>query len=299
MVSSLNLLAPAKINIYLHVTGRRDDGYHNLDSLVVFADIGDRLQITPTSGALELTIRGPFAGAFTAEARDAGSQSTNLVIRAARALAGHVGRDPAMHLTLTKSLPLAAGIGGGSADAAALIWGLMEMWGIPVSAPFLPDLMRGIGMDVPACLRCAPVRMTGRGDILEHIANLPEMPVVLVNPGKVCPTPEVFRRFKGPMRGDVCYPSDLATPAALIAFLEAQDNDLVAPAREIVPDIDIALGLLAGRRGCRLARMSGSGATVFGLFDTREAAESAAEEISFAQPQWWVRHGTINSPARY
>lgn len=297
--SPLSIFAPAKINLYLHVTGRQDNGYHLLDSLAVFADIGDKITIEP-SYDFAFQVSGPYAPAFTAQDRDASRNSGNLVVRAAYALADQMGKDLPFRITLIKNLPLAAGIGGGSSDAAALLWGLMSLWNIPMTtSPWLPDLMRKIGADVPACLRCMPVRMTGIGDILDPVANLPEIPVVLVNPGKHCATPEVFRRFIGPMRMAKPLPDSLTTPRGLIDFLKNQDNDLTPAACEIVPEIEEAIGLLSAQEGCGLARMSGSGATVFGLFESMDDAEYAIAAIANARPGWWVRGGTINSPQRY
>jgi 4-diphosphocytidyl-2-C-methyl-D-erythritol kinase len=297
--SPLSIFAPAKINLYLHVTGRQENGYHLLDSLAVFADIGDRITIEP-SYDFAFQVSGPYAPAFTAQDRDATRSSGNLVVRAAWALADQMDKELSFRITLTKNLPLAAGIGGGSSDAAAVLWGLMNLWNIPMaSSPWLPDLMRGIGADVPACLRCLPVRMTGIGDILDPIANLPEIPVVLVNPGRHCATPDVFRKFMGPMRMANPLPASLASPKDLIDFLKAQDNDLTPAACEIVPEIGETISLLSVQQGCALARMSGSGATVFGLFDTMDDAEYAIAAIANARPGWWVRGGTINSPQRY
>lgn len=296
---STTIFAPAKINLYLHVTGRREDGYHDLDSLAVFADIGDRLTIAPSANGFDLAIEGPYAAAFSAQDRDSSPASSNLVTRAAWALARAAGRTPDVRITLTKNLPLAAGIGGGSADAAATLWGLMDLWQIPISAPFLPPLMRALGADVPACLRCASVRIAGIGDILEHIPDLPEIPVVLANPGKHCATPEAFRRFIGPMRGEARLPDDLSTPESLISFLRSCENDLTPAAMEIVPEIGACIAALAEEKDCLLSRMSGSGATVYGLFSGMEEAQRAAEAITLSHPRWWVRVGTINSPERY
>ncbi len=298
MAERATLFAPAKINLYLHVTQKRDDGYHELDSLVVFADIGDRIVIEPAND-FQLLVNGPYADAFGVRERDSSPASGNLAVRAARSLARHTGRTDNLRITLTKNIPLASGLGGGSADAAAVLWGLMDMWKVPLSTAFLPRLMRDLGADVPACLRCAPVRMRGIGNILDHIPNLPEIPVVLVNPGKHCPTPEVFRRFIGPMRGELTYPDTLTDPDAFIDFLVAQENDLTPAALELVPEIHDVLRALQGTKGCRLARMSGSGASVFGLFSNADEASTAAEEISMTRPRWWVRTGTINSPERY
>jgi 4-diphosphocytidyl-2-C-methyl-D-erythritol kinase len=294
----LTVFAPAKINLYLHITGRREDGYHSLDSLAVFADIGDRIAIEP-SGDFQLQIRGPFSTAFTAQDRESGPLSSNLVTRAAWALARTLRREPRVKITLTKNLPLASGLGGGSADAAAAIWGLMELWQIPLSSPFLPGLMASLGADIPACLRCMPVRMTGIGDVLQPVPDLPDIPAVLVNPLKHCPTPSIFRRFAGPMRDFARMPDDLSSMSDLIAFLREQDNSLTEAAIECVPEIAGIIALLGRQPGCALSRMSGSGATVFGLFTTMEEAMDAAETIAFSHSGWWVRAGTVNSPGRY
>jgi 4-diphosphocytidyl-2-C-methyl-D-erythritol kinase len=295
----LTVFAPAKINLYLHVTGKRDDGYHTLDSLAVFADIGDRITFEAARD-FSFQINGPYAKAFSSRDRDDSASSTNLAVRAAYALAKQTGQDLTFRMTLTKNLPLAAGIGGGSSDAAAVLWGLMNHWGISMTAsPWLPGMMMELGADVPACLRCLPVRMSGVGDILEAIPNLAEIPVVLINPGKHCPTADVFRRFIGPMRAEMQMPNDLHTSDGLIAFLKTRNNDLTNAASEIVPEIRQCLNILAQQKNCALARMSGSGATVFGLFDLAEDAQDAAEAITRAFPEWWVRTGTINAPERY
>lgn len=295
----LSVFAPAKINLYLHITGRQDNGYHRLDSLAVFADIGDKITLEAAED-FSFQITGPYAAAFTAQDRDATRNSGNLAVRAAWALADQLGKDLPFRMTLTKNLPLAAGIGGGSSDAAAVLWALMNLWHVSMTASlFLPGLMRGIGADVPACLRCLPVRMTGIGDILDSVPGLPEIPVVLLNPGKHCPTPDVFRRFSGPMHMTSPMPADLTAPESLIDYLKKQGNDLTPAACGIVPEIGEAVSLLSAQQGCDLARMSGSGATIFGLFESMDDAENAVAAIANAKPGWWVRGGTINSPQRY
>ncbi|MGZ9097456.1 MAG: 4-(cytidine 5'-diphospho)-2-C-methyl-D-erythritol kinase [Micavibrio sp.] len=294
----ITVFAPAKINLYLHVARLREDGYHDIDSLAVFADIGDRILIEPAND-FTLLINGPFAGAFTAKETDSSPSSSNLVTRAVWEIARAARRDPKFRITLTKNLPLASGLGGGSSDAAATIWGLMNLWSIPITTPLLPELMADLGADIPACLRCAPVQMSGIGDILDLAPDLPEIPVVLVNPGKHCPTAGVFRRFIGPMRGEVTIPEHLSSYDALIDFLTRRDNDLTPAATELVPDISQILNAFAEQKNCGLSRMTGSGATVFGLFEHMEDAKESAEAISLANPRWWVRVGTLNSPERY
>jgi len=294
-----SIFAPAKINLYLHLTGRRDDGYHLLDSLIAFADIGDELTIRSAS-EFGFEVTGPFAERFSAAERDASPDSSNLVVRAAWALARAAGKAPDVHITLNKVLPLAAGIGGGSSDAAAAIWGLMKLWSIPESAPYLPDVMAELGADVPVCLNCQSARMQGIGEVIEPLAQLPEMPALLVNPLEPCATPEVFLRtgkaFKPAVSKDL---SALTTKTELLDFLQQQENDLTPAAMEITPVIGDVLGALERSQGCALARMSGSGATCFGLFDSTESCQKAADHLRGDHPGWWIKAGTLGAPSRY
>lgn len=275
---AVEAFAPAKINLSLHVTGRRGDGYHLLDSLVIFADIGDRLHLAP-SPEISLAVTGPRAAGVPADA-------DNLVWKAA-ALMGAGVRGAA--ITLEKHLPAAAGLGGGSSDAAATLRALAALWGValpPASA------ILALGADVPVCLAPAPVRMRGIG---EHVTPAPELPalgLVLVNPGVDVPTGAVFAAL--PCRANQPMPKALPRwpdSAALAQWLGAQRNDLEAPARALAPPIEVALAALNGTQGCQIARMSGSGATCFGLFPGRAAARAAALAISRAEPGWWVAAG--------
>ena len=255
--------APAKLNLALHVTGRRADGYHLLDSLVCFADIGDRVTLTP--GPLSLTIDGPFAAGLAAEA-------DNLCLRAARLAGGQA----ALHLH--KTLPVASGIGGGSADAAAVLRGLARM-GHP-----LPERAERLGADVPVCLMGLPARMQGIGERLTPLPALPPLHLVLVNPGLAVPTPAIFaqldRRDGAPLPP---IPAFLDAPA-LIGWLQGMRNDLQPPAIALAPVIAEVLQALDAQ-GAQLARMSGSGATCFGLFpDAPRAAAAAARRSSGGTP---------------
>ena len=265
--------APAKINLTLHVTGRRANGYHNLDSLVVFADRGDRLTASRAE-RMGLTITGPMAAGLAAD-------EGNLVLRAAHLL----GVGPT-HLHLTKQLPLASGIGGGSSDAAAAIRALCLLHGIP-----LPDAasVAGLGADVPVCLSPHPQRMRELGERIESVSGLPDFWMVLVNPGVALPTPTVFaaldRPDGAPMPDRLPNWPDLP---ALAAFLSAQRNDLEPAALALAPPVAAALAALRSQSRCALARMSGSGATCFGLFPYAAAATAAAAAITHAQPDWWV-----------
>lgn len=301
---TLSVLAPAKINLYLHVTGIREDGYHLLDSLVAFADCGDRIEIEPASG-FSFRIKGPFAPAFTAAERDETPESANIAVRAAWLYAQTAGKDLSCRLTLIKNMPLAAGIGGGSSDAAAVLWGLAVFWGLPCPHPQISALAGALGADVPACLAAAPVHMTGIGDVLKPAPFLPDVPVLLVNPGRPCPTPEIFRLFdrsaQKPEKGRLPFsmPDRPLEAEELIAFLRQRTNDLEKAATGHVPVIADTLQALEKSNGCRLARMSGSGATCFALFENEDDAAIAATDILHAHPSWWVRAGILNRAARY
>jgi len=265
--------APAKINLALHVAGRRGDGYHLLDSLVVFADVGDRITVK-AADALSLTVTGPMAAGLTAG-------DDNLVLRAARAF----GAAPGAAITLEKHLPVAAGIGGGSSDAAATLRALARLWQRPLPAP---TAVLALGADVPVCLAGRPARMTGIGAGLVPVM-LPAAWLVLVNPGVQLSTGAVFAGLK--RHGHPAMPRDLPQfqgVADLAAFLRLARNDLEAPAIRLAPAIAQCKATLAAMSGCLLARMSGSGATCFGLFADPLTAHAAAHALQAAQPGWWV-----------
>jgi 4-diphosphocytidyl-2-C-methyl-D-erythritol kinase len=295
---ALDILAPAKINLYLNVTGRLDNGFHTLDSVVAFADAGDRLLIEP-AGDFDFVVKGPFARGFTAAELDASPNSRNLVARAAWAMANAARRDLRVRMVLTKNVPIASGLGGGSSDAAAAMWGLMERWGLDAAAqPWLPALAASLGADVPVCLACRPTRMRGIGEQLEALPELPEIPVLLVNPAIACPTGEVFRRFARPFSAEARLPEGLGI-AALLDVLQDNHNDLTEAAVNLVPEISFALEAMKAQPGCLMARMSGSGATCFALFHDPGAVLDAAEHIVRTHPGWWVRAATLNRPERY
>ena len=266
-------LAPAKVNLALHVTGRRADGYHLIDSLVVFPRLGDLIEAEPAAG-LSLAIAGAFA-------RDLGAGADNLVLRAALAL-----RRPGdgAALRLTKSLPVAAGIGGGSADAAAALRLLARLWQAPLPGP--AALLR-LGADLPVCLAGRSCRMRGIGETLAPLA-LPPFWLVLANPGVPLATAAVFAGLPRRDNPPLAAPPALPDAAALAAFLAAQRNDLEIPAAALAPPIAEARAALAAQPGCRLARMSGSGATCFGLFAAGPEALAAAAALIRARPGWWV-----------
>lgn len=257
-------VAPAKINLTLHVTGQRADGYHLLDSLVIFAELADHLWLTP-SAATSLQVSGPFAEGVPEDGR-------NLVWRAAE-LAGMP-----LNIRLDKRLPHGAGIGGGSADAAAVL----RAFGGQASAAEL-------GADVPVCLSERPQRMRGIGDVLEQVSGVPAFSLVLVNPGVQVPTPDIFRALARKQNPAMAARLHWPSRAAFLSWLADQRNDLEAPAIATAPVIRDVLAALRRANGCRLARMSGSGATCFGIFESDAQAREAAAQIAAAQPDWWAQ----------
>jgi len=268
---TVEVAAPAKVNLTLHITGRRDDGYHTLDSLVAFARVGDVVRVE-RADETRLTVTGPFAAGVPAGPE-------NLVLRAAALL------DAPAAITLEKNLPPASGVGGGSADAAATLRALAALYGceVPGTAALL-----GLGADVPVCMARGVVRMRGIGEVVEPAFAPLQWPMILVNPGVEVPTGEVFRRLacpdNPPMPGELYDPKFFEFPD----WLGRQRNDLEAPAREIAPVIGEVIEAILAETGCRFARMSGSGATCYGLFDEAADAEAAAAAIGEAHPGWWV-----------
>jgi 4-diphosphocytidyl-2-C-methyl-D-erythritol kinase len=272
--------APAKINLCLHVTGRRSDGYHLLDSLVVFADIGDRIEVAAGSG-LSLRLTGPEAKGLTADA-------DNLVLRAARLMGV---ADAA--ILLDKQLPVASGIGGGSADAAATLRALSRLTGRALPPE---EVVLQLGADVPVCLAGQPARMSGIGETLAPLPPLPTLWVVLANPRHPVPTPQVFAALVSRDNPPLPDLRSEAQPTAqsFTAWLAAQTrNDLVPPALTLVPALEQVQTALAATTGCLLARMSGSGGTHFGLFAERDEAQDAARLLGKSHPDWWIVSGRI------
>jgi 4-diphosphocytidyl-2-C-methyl-D-erythritol kinase len=275
--------APAKINLSLRVLGRRPDGYHELQSLVVFADCGDVLAGEPAAD-LRLDIAGPFASALAGD-------PDNLVLRAARLLADHLGRKPGAHLALEKNLPVASGIGGGSADAAAALRLLARLWNAEVTHAELASLALRLGADVPVCLDGSPAMMRGRGESIVRIHGLPRFWLVLANPRVAVSTADVFRLLAAPDLGERSAGREMPPTGALdalIGWLDDNGNDLEAPALKLAPVIVAVIEALASAKDCRLARMSGSGATCFGLFEQENQARAAQAAIARARPDWWV-----------
>jgi len=285
--------APAKVNLTLRVIGRRADGYHEISSLVAFADCGDRLSLEP-GDSLVLTVGGP-------RARDVGAEADNLVLKAARALAARVpGLIPgAFHLD--KELPIAAGIGGGSADAAAALRLLARANNLSSGDPRLYEAARATGADVPVCIESRPRLMWGIGERLSPALDLPPLSAVLVNPGVALATKDVFANWtkdaKAALPLDIADVEGIQGEAGLLELLARDGNDLEQPARKLAPVVAEAIAALLALPGCRLARMSGSGATCFGIFDSPDTARTAALALPGKFPRWWVQPCRLGAPA--
>ncbi len=275
-MTTVEVFAPAKINLTLHVTGQREDGYHLLDSLVCFAHVGDRLTVSPAPSN-QLTVTGRYAGAVP-------TGDDNLIWKAAGLL------NRAFDVTLEKNLPVASGIGGGSADAAAALSAMTSVMNCPM--PGL-EAQLSLGADVPVCVMGGLVRMRGIGDQLEPLdTGAFPWPMVLVNPGVPVSTPAVFRSLASKTNAPMASPFELGpSPIQMDGFIDwlaQQRNDLEAPAKELVTEVGDVLDRIQAQSGCLLARMSGSGATCFGIFAEDDAARSAAQALSAEQPDWWV-----------
>jgi 4-diphosphocytidyl-2-C-methyl-D-erythritol kinase len=277
--------APAKINLDLLITGRRPDGYHELDSLVVFGAPRDRLTFR-SDDRLRLDVVGPFARVLAGE-------PDNLVRRAAKRLAAAVGRPAAGRITLDKRIPVAAGLGGGSSDAAATLRGLNRLWRLNMTAADLAPLGLQLGADVPVCLHGRAARMRGIGERLDFVGGLPDLALLLVNPGQPVATAAVFGGLGGIPRAAADPGPPPRERAALLAWLRARANHLQASACRLVPAIGAVLVALAAQPRCELARMSGSGASCFGLFADQAALAAAAGAISRAHPDWWLASSIV------
>lgn len=285
---SFTIVAPAKINLYLHVTGKRDDGYHELDSLVAFAGIQDTLTFS-SADDLSLEIDGPFGEELSADPE-------NLVLQAARKLQAMAGCDKGAAIGLSKYLPLASGIGGGSADAAAALKGLSQLWELDVPAEDMLGLALTLGADVPVCLNGQAVFMGGIGERLIPAPDLPTCSVVLVNPGIALSTPAVFKaRSELGQEFSESHPFDHqpSDAAELASILAVRKNDLAPAAQRLAPEITDVILELNQCEGALLARMSGSGATCFALFADPGEAADAALKLSGRHPDWWVQAGSL------
>lgn len=286
MAAGASAPAAAKVNLALHILGRRADGYHAVETLIAFAAVADRVTVRAATEP-SLLISGPFAAALAGEAPE-----RNLAWRAAGRFAAAFGGPP-RGIALDKQLPVAAGLGGGSADAAAVLRLLAGDAGIPLEEPRLVAIAGSLGADVHACLAGGPCIARGIGELLEPLDAFPTVPVLLVNPGVAVPTAAVFGAWAAGA-GVTCAPIDRAAieaagdGPALAAALAGTGNMLEEPATAIAPEVAVALDALRSNRGCLLARMSGSGATCFGLFRDDDGAAAAAQQIGRRFAGWWL-----------
>ena len=280
---SVEAFAPAKVNLTLHVTGRRADGYHLLESLVVFPDVGDRLTFSEAD-TLSLEVSGPMADGVPTDA-------SNLCLRAARLLGGTRGA----RISLEKRLPRGAGIGGGSSDAGATLRGLAKLWTVPLLSPAATV---SLGADVPVCVGAPKAAvMSGIGEVLSPAPEMPPFAMLLVNPRVATPTGAVFAALaaKGDMAAQPMprMPIRFRDLEDLVRWLKTTRNDLEEPASEFAP-IGAVRAAIEAQADCAFARMSGSGSTCFGLFESRPQADAAAEAIRRSHPEWWISVGDVS-----
>jgi 4-diphosphocytidyl-2-C-methyl-D-erythritol kinase len=284
---ALTCAAPAKINLALHVVGQRADGHHLLESLVTFADSGDRIAFAPAD-ADRFTVSGPFSRDLPVSAD---GKTGNLVLRARdllrQELIGRGATAGAVHLHLEKNLPIASGIGGGSADAAATLRGLLSLWNDQIAPERLTTLALDLGADVPMCLDGRPLLAKGIGEEITPLTELPSFAIVLVNPLVAVSTPVIFRMLAEKRNPPLALPQVTRTAADWLTALAGMRNDLERSARALEPAIEAVSGALQ-EADADLVRMSGSGATCFGLFDSDEKAAAAAQRISANHPGWYV-----------
>ncbi|WP_193172325.1 4-(cytidine 5'-diphospho)-2-C-methyl-D-erythritol kinase [Nisaea nitritireducens] len=281
---SATLIAPAKINLSLTVLGRRDDGFHDLISLVAFADLHDRLSVTLSeTGSDQLTVAGPFAGSLD---RD------NLVLKAISAFRKEIGPVPPLSITLHKAIPVAAGLGGGSADAAAILRLLAREHGLTTMAPSIQAIAAGLGADIPVCLDSRCRYMRGTGTTLDpEESGFARYPALLVNPGVAVPTGAVF----GALAAEQKAGRDISGPRSLAEDIVTGRNDLEAPAVAVAPEIGPVLSALSDLPGALGARLSGSGATCFALFETDSERDRAAERFRQTYPAYWLHAGALRN----
>ncbi|MCC3303381.1 4-(cytidine 5'-diphospho)-2-C-methyl-D-erythritol kinase [Sneathiella sp. HT1-7] len=282
----ITAFARSKVNLFLHVTGKRNDGYHLLESLVVFPEWGDRITVKKGK-SITLEVTGPFSQLI-------GSTEENLAFKAAHLLKREGGSNEGARIVLEKNLPVAAGIGGGSADAAAVLKSLNVLWNIGFSNNRLGQIGLALGADVPVCLYGKPAMMSGIGEQISGLREFPKFNILLVNPGISASTGDVFSQLT--ISEKITSSDDFSgrTARELFIGLAAMRNDLEAPALEVAPVIDAVLSSIKEQKGCHLARMSGSGATCFGLFEEEEAAEMAARDILERHPDWWVQAAAVD-----
>lgn len=275
-----SLPAPAKLNLFLHITGTREDGLHTLQSLIVFTDVGDTISFSPHDGFL-LDTTGPFA-------EDLGPPQDNIVYKAARALAAAYNAPLRGSILLEKNLPVASGIGGGSSNAATALLGLVRLWDLPDEPDRLQKIAVTLGADVPSCLIRKPVWAEGAGEKMMRLPGMPGLHLVLATPPVATPTVAVYQGFRGRYSPPLQFMGRRKTMQEWIADLKLYRNDLTDAAIDINPDIKTVLQAIADTPNCQFARMSGSGATCFGVYEYAGAAAAAVNKLRQTHPDWWI-----------
>ncbi len=282
MMHHLSALAPAKINLTLHVTGKRDDGYHFLESLITFVMLGDIIEVKPAD-TLTLKTTGPFAAGLPERQKD------NVILKVANLLREHYEITEGAAISVYKELPVASGVGGGSTDAATTARLLALLWNLPCTLSELDDLLIPLGADIPACLHQKSLLVRGVGEVAEEV-YLPPAWLVLCNPGKAVSTTEIFSRFRLPATTE---PLPALGSVDFIGLAELTRNDLTDAAISYAPEIVDILDILSVQEGCDLARMSGSGATCYGVFSSHAEAAKAMESMQTRFPGFWVRKAPL------
>lgn len=276
------LKAPAKVNLFLHVTGKTENGYHSLQSLIAFTDLVDSIEITPSDNFQ-----------FTTNSQDQElTGNDNLVVRAAKTLSEAVNKDLNVAIHLTKNIPVGAGLGGGSSDAATTIKALIEYWDIR-EPENLQKLLNHLGADVPACYEQSACYVEGYGEIIHPIDNIPRCDALLIYPNIFCSTADIFKNYSDEYSKEIGLLAKFKDQDHLYDFLNAQQNDLTKTASNLYPDIKKVLQTISSQTGCAVARMSGSGSSCFGLFENKEQSIAAANEIQKERPDWFVRPVTL------
>ncbi len=287
-LDTLKFSASAKINLYLHITGTRDDGYHTLESLMCFCDLEDVITLMP-AGETTLSVGGEFAKELSSEEVD-----DNLISKALKVLQQYSDKPLQYKIELEKNIPLGAGLGGGSADAAAVIRAVTNGLGLGIAPEMLDDILLSLGADVPVCYRNAPCIVRGIGEEIVPVKMTQKLYGVLVNPNAHCSTVEIFKNYDSDFTKQNSSISDIAKFDNLISFLKAQNNDLENVAIKMHSVIEKVLQEISTQDNCALSRMSGSGSTCFGLFESEQDAETAEQKLKTANPEWWVRKIVFN-----
>ncbi len=280
----ISLIAPAKVNLFLHVTGKREDGYHELQSLVAFANFGDKITITPAER---------FSFSFDSTSKNMPTDESNIIICAANLLAAELNKNLNCHIHLTKSIPIGAGLGGGSSDAAAVIEGLLKFWKADIGKDQLDKILIELGADVPVCFYKNPCYFEGVGEIITPIKALPSLPALLIYPNTHCSTQDIFKSYNVNFSKNINLPKNFDDEKTFLEFLRTQRNDLTNTALEKISDIKDILNALDSQENCLLSRMSGSGSACFGLFSSAKEAHNAALKIQEENSSWWVQAVTL------